>query len=645
MSRFRRFAHSFASGSVLLGVNTLYTMASVPLAWSYLNKDEYGLWTTTMAIGGYIALVDFGMGASVARILIDHKDDRSGGSYGGVIQTGILVGLVQGVLILLAGTVLAFALAPLLRLKPQLQNDFTWLMIGQCALLALSFAGRIFLYLLTAHQRYDISNYASATFFAANYAVMWLLFARGLGVFSILWAQALGTVLSVGINAWGCLRLKLLPCRGEWGRPTRPLFNELFTFGRDIFLYALGGQLINTSQTILLTRFLGLDAAAVWNVCTRVYMLLLQMIYRVFDYSSAALAEMMARGEKSLLASRFKQIVIFSTSLSVAAGTVFALCNTAFVEVWTSGKVNSPLLGTNNLQQLPALALKLQDAGNPVSRWLWPQLSEPLRHDLAALVPGAPPGSPAGVRLVEELNRILTNGAMYQIERFAGVNLSPRTQHALTQPQTGVAQLRLNRELLDRAYPGEIASQERVRWRPINDLLLAVWLVLCVSVHAHTGLVGQTKLMGFLRYLYLFEGLAFVSLTLLLRAWPGMTTMLVLSIICCCCFSLPYGLRRTRRYFGLPWRDLGDWHRGPLQLALWLAPAATAIWFLTRDLPEVRRLILNASTVGLLAIWVFLRHGLGEYLQGRLLQSSPKWLRALFARIGVPSPKTEAKRV
>ena len=115
MTRFKRFVHSLASGHVLLGANMLYTLAFVPLAWSYLSKAEFGLWALTTQIGGYIALVDFGMGASVARILIDHKNDRAGGGYGGVIQTGVLVGLVQGLLILGSGTALAFAAGPLLR--------------------------------------------------------------------------------------------------------------------------------------------------------------------------------------------------------------------------------------------------------------------------------------------------------------------------------------------------------------------------------------------------------------------------------------------------------------------------------------------------------------------------------------------------
>ena len=39
MSRFKRFAHSLASGYVLLAANMLFTLASVPLALKYLGTD------------------------------------------------------------------------------------------------------------------------------------------------------------------------------------------------------------------------------------------------------------------------------------------------------------------------------------------------------------------------------------------------------------------------------------------------------------------------------------------------------------------------------------------------------------------------------------------------------------------------------
>jgi O-antigen/teichoic acid export membrane protein len=103
MSRLKRFTHSLVSGYILLGANMLFTLASVPLALHYLSTPEFGLWALVSQLGGYISLIDLGMSSSVARILIDHKDDRQTGAYGSVIKTGALVGVVQGVLILVAG--------------------------------------------------------------------------------------------------------------------------------------------------------------------------------------------------------------------------------------------------------------------------------------------------------------------------------------------------------------------------------------------------------------------------------------------------------------------------------------------------------------------------------------------------------------
>lgn len=514
MSRFRRFARSLVSGYVLLGGNILYTLASVPLALRYLSKAEFWLWAITTLIAGYVALIDMGMSASVARILIDHKDERRHGGYGGLIKTGALVGIAQGGLIFIVGAGLALVMGPLLNVPPALEHDFTWLMIGQCAILGVSFASRIFSHLLTAHQRYDITNYAQTILFAVNFAVMWALFARGFGVFSILWAQAFGTIVAVAVNGLGCYALKLFPAPGEWGRASWAQFKELFAFGRDIFLFALGGQLITTSQALLLTRFLGPETALVWSVCTRTYILLQQLIYRIFDYSSSALAEMIVRRERDLAAVRFRQIVIISTSLSVAAGTLFALCNSAFVEVWTAG-----------------------------------------------------------------------------------------------------------------------AKDGKIVWPALNDLLLAIWLLISVSVHAHVGLVGQTKQFKFLRYIFFIEGLAFVGLTILLHRLGGVTGMLLVSIACSLAFSFPYGLRRTRDYFKLSWGELAEWHRAPLQLALWLVPLALVAAWLTADLPPLGRLLVRSSSVGILALWMFLRYGLGQSLQAEVARRVPGWMRPFLRRV------------
>src|SRR5437667_11179461 len=99
--RLRRFFHAVGSGYAQLIANTLYVLASVPLALHFLQKREFGLWALAMQLSGYLQLIDLGMSSSVSRHLIDHKDNRLSGDYGGMIQTAALVLFVQGFLVLL----------------------------------------------------------------------------------------------------------------------------------------------------------------------------------------------------------------------------------------------------------------------------------------------------------------------------------------------------------------------------------------------------------------------------------------------------------------------------------------------------------------------------------------------------------------
>src|SRR5436190_22710983 len=113
MSRLKRYAHSLASGYAALFANVLFSLASVPVAMHYLSNEEFGLWVLAAQVSAYLALAEFGMSGSIARILIDHKDNRNGGIYGAVIKTGALVLVIQGAAIGLLGAVLSIWLAGL----------------------------------------------------------------------------------------------------------------------------------------------------------------------------------------------------------------------------------------------------------------------------------------------------------------------------------------------------------------------------------------------------------------------------------------------------------------------------------------------------------------------------------------------------
>ena len=341
MSRLRKFTQSLVSGYLLQGTNVLYTLASVPLALHYLSVKEFGVWTSVTTLANFNQIfMDLGMSGSLSRILIDHKDDRSSTKYGSVIQTGVLVLLIQGLLMAVVGSVISVWLPQWMAVPENFQHIFRLLLIFQCVLLGATYVGRVFSFILTAHQRYDICNYASMGGFVVNLLVLWLGFKYQMGLYSLLAAFFAGSLFSILFSIWAVCRLELLPAKKCWGRPSRAAFRELFFYGADLFLIVIGQQLIAASAVPIISRTLGMEAVAVWGIATKVFTLAQQLVYRIFDFSGGALTEMLVRGEAERFRKRFGDVAVLTGVAAAAIGLMLALGNESFLKLWTHGRIS-----------------------------------------------------------------------------------------------------------------------------------------------------------------------------------------------------------------------------------------------------------------------------------------------------------------
>ena len=493
MSRTRKFSHSLASGYLFLGATTLQTLASVPLALHYLPKEEIGLWALVIQISGYLLLIDLGMSGSISRILIDHKDQPGTGVYGSIIKTGALVLLAQGAIIAVAGVAVSFWLPGLFAVPAIYGRDFQLLAAGQCVALGALFVGRMFNHILQAHQRYDLCNYALMFGVAANLGVMWLGFARGWGLYSLLAAGVAGQLVATFLAFVAVVKLKFFPPGGAWGDVNRKTFHELFSYGREIFLLSIGLQLVSASQVIIISRTLGLDAAAVWSIATKSFMLAQQIVYRPVDFSAAAFSEMMARGERDRLLARFRDLVVISASFAVWAGLAAGLCNQSFLAIWTHGVI---------------------------------------------------------------------------------------------------------------------------RWRGSSDWLMALFIIVTSITRSHIAFTGLTKDIRAMKYVYPFEGIAFVGLSLLAtRVW-GINGVIISAVVTNILFSGVYGFWRTREYFHVrdAWSLLA-WLRQPFWYLLALTAVLLPLWWIGRDWSPFMRLGINATVAASVGFALFWRFGLSPPLR------------------------------
>jgi hypothetical protein len=120
--------------------------------------------------------------------------------------------------------------------------------------------------------------------------------------------------------------------------------------------------------------------------------------------------------------------------------------------------LGSYLFSLGDLQDPTSLAAKLKDAQDPLSLFLqahfWPGTRQLLdQYDGSSL-----PSGSLQTALVDELNRVLHRRSLYDPQLFAAIPLTDEIRQLIQKNPQGAELIRLNRLLLEAAYPREIAK-------------------------------------------------------------------------------------------------------------------------------------------------------------------------------------------
>ena len=123
-----------------------------------------------------------------------------------------------------------------------------------------------------------------------------------------------------------------------------------------------------------------------------------------------------------------------------------------------------PCFSVADFVDLPSLASKLKQPGRAVDAWLAERLSATTKATLGEYQGQGSDPAPLQQALLPDLNRFLFwgyagGGSIYEGQRFSGIALRSETRTLLSQsPEVGVDLARLNRLLLEDAYPLELWS-------------------------------------------------------------------------------------------------------------------------------------------------------------------------------------------
>jgi O-antigen/teichoic acid export membrane protein len=165
----------------------------------------------------------------------------------------------------------------------------------------------------------------------------------------------------------------------------------------------------------------------------------------------------------------------------------------------------------------------------------------------------------------------------------------------------------------------EIWTEGKVTWSPWNNFFLASVLFSTAVTRCHISLGGITKQIRGMKYVNLFEGIAFVALSIGSVKSFGFTGLLLAALICNIGITGSYGFARTASYFKTRSHHVAGWVSRPaLILLLTLALFSLTLLPTITELGALFRFSVGAGlfmAFVLPTVWFF---GLGSRIKSEL---------------------------
>ena len=142
----------------------------------------------------------------------------------------------------------------------------------------------------------------------------------------------------------------------------------------------------------------------------------------------------------------------------------------------------SAAFSSGDLRDVGAFATRLKQAPDPVSAYLAGRLSEPTKRRLSESPPAGADSTELKKVLLKDLNvDLATNRLFYDAKRFSGVELRPETKKLIAQDLSEHDILRLNRLLMEDAFPAEMGRRLLLTYGFAAVIMFAALVGLVVS--------------------------------------------------------------------------------------------------------------------------------------------------------------------
>lgn len=249
-----------------LAIGTIIPFVYTPVMLRILGQAEYGLYSLSNSVIGYLSLLSFGLGSTIVRYVSKYRAEKNKEMEEKTIGLFIVLYLILAILVLICGFIIYNNISFFFgnSLTVQEIQKMKILVLIMSFNTAISFPISIFSSIVIAHEKYifrklvDMLSTIGVPVF--NIIALYL----GFGSVGIAVVSTIVQLMMLPTNAFFCF--KVLDVRPKFKNIPFYMLREIAGFSFYVFLASIVDMLFWATDKVLLGAMVGSVAVAIYNV-------------------------------------------------------------------------------------------------------------------------------------------------------------------------------------------------------------------------------------------------------------------------------------------------------------------------------------------------------------------------------------------
>ncbi len=376
----RRLLRNISSQWAAHAVTAAVGFLMPPFLLDRLGRTAYGVHNLIGDLGGYSALLYFGLGAAVLRYVAAHHAREEMDGLNETVSTIFAVYLRLGVLCLLAACAIAWPLPALFDIPPELANEARARVVVTGLAILVEFVGSVYGGVLMGLERFDVLNGIKLTLLVGRTLAIVAVALRWPSVLAIGLVSLATALCEQGFNFVYAHRvLPGLRVSLSLNRPAR--LPELASFSFQSFIFTMSDRIINYTDSVVIGQARGADATGPYAFALRLVDFAREALDRATHVLMPGFSAAAARGESHIVRDVWRTGSKALLSLAVPIALVQTLWGRHVLSLWLSRNEHASVAAQVVAEAYPcmvwlALAFVMQMAGRGLARPLFEGLGE-----------------------------------------------------------------------------------------------------------------------------------------------------------------------------------------------------------------------------------------------------------------------------